>query len=81
MRCHVLLFANLAEATGQTSFELELSDGATVRDALDELAARHEAIADAKAGLAVAVNEAYCDVDRALAEGDTIAIIPPVSGG
>ncbi len=81
MRCHVLLFASLADAAGEDRLELELADGATAQDALDALAARHPAIAEAQSGLAIAINDAYCSPDRALADGDTLAIIPPVSGG
>ena len=34
-----------------------------------------------RSSIVVAVNEAYCKEDHALSDGDTIALIPPVSGG
>jgi molybdopterin converting factor small subunit len=50
-------------------------------DALDALSNDHAAIVSLRPTLAVAVNERYCSGATALAEGDTIALIPPVSGG
>jgi molybdopterin converting factor subunit 1 len=81
MRCHVLLFAQLAEAVGHDRLAIELPDGATADDVLDALANDHPALRDMRRSLAVAVNERYCDGSRALVDGDTIALIPPVSGG
>ena len=81
MRCAILLFAQLAEAVGRDRLTLELSNGATVGDALQRIALEHPAVADMRDALAVAVNDLYCLGDTALADGDTIALIPPVSGG
>jgi molybdopterin converting factor subunit 1 len=81
MRCEVLLFAGLAEAVGMRRLTVELERGATVSDALDALSRRHPPVAQARHALAVAINERYGAADAALREGDTIALIPPVSGG
>ncbi|MHC4274315.1 MAG: molybdopterin converting factor subunit 1 [Planctomycetota bacterium] len=81
MRCDVLLFAQLAEAVGHDRLTVDLPDGATAADALDVLASDHPALRDMRRTLAVAVNERYCAESRALGDGDTIALIPPVSGG
>jgi molybdopterin synthase catalytic subunit len=72
----VRLFAMLRERAGKSEVELELADGATVRDALD-------ALGDLAAGLplVMAVNRDYAPEDRVLAPGDELALIPPVSGG
>ena len=80
MRCTVLLFAQMAEAIQADRLEIELDEGATVRDALDGLARNHEAIAAMAGCLAVAVNERYSPASTTLNNGDTIALIPPVSG-
>lgn len=71
----------MAETIRADRLEIELDEGATVRDALDGLAQKHEAIATMADCLAVAVNERYCPDDTTLNNGDTIALIPPVSGG
>ena len=81
MRCDVLLFAQLAEAIGSDRLSIDLPEGATVVDALALLSKDHEAIATTADAVAVAVNEQYCGPTAVLSDGDTIAIIPPVSGG
>jgi molybdopterin converting factor subunit 1 len=81
MQCTVLVFAQLAEKVGTDRLTLDLADGSTVGAALDALAADHAPIADLRAVLAVAVNERYCNKATTLNDGDTIALIPPVSGG
>ncbi len=81
MRCQVLLFAGLAEAIGQDQLTIELPEGASVRDALAQLAAAHHDVREMQGTLAVAVNERYASAETSLADGDTLALIPPVSGG
>ncbi len=81
MRCEVLLFAQLAEVAGAQQLSIELPDGATVGDALDQLAGKHEAIQTWRDRIAVAVDEQYRPPSASLTDGCTIALIPPVSGG
>ena len=74
MKVRVRLFAGLRERAGWSARELE--GPATVADvwaALD--------LGDEPAGLLYAVNKEYAQRDRPLADGDEIAVIPPVSGG
>ncbi len=81
MQCNVLLFAQLAETVGTDRLTVELPEGSTVSGALDTLSAQHPGIAEVRPILAVAVNERYCTQAGTLSAGDTIALIPPVSGG
>ena len=81
MKCEVLLFAQIRDALGADRLTIELRDGATVREAMDALAAQHEPIAQIRTQVAVAVDEAYVTQERVLRDGCTIALIPPVSGG
>jgi molybdopterin synthase catalytic subunit len=76
MRVTVLLFAALRERAGRGTVDLDLPDGATAADVWPGLE-----LGDEPPGLAVAVNQAYARRDTALAEGDEVALIPPVSGG
>ena len=82
MRVHVLLFAMLRQRAGTESLELELPDGATTADALAALG-RQDGLADlvGRMPLRVAVNREYVPEATALAPGDEVAVIPPVSGG
>ncbi len=81
MHCTVLLFAQLAESIGSDRLTLELPDGATIESALNTLTAQHEIIAAMRDSLAVAIDDRYCARNTTLNDGDTIALIPPVSGG
>jgi MoaE-MoaD fusion protein len=72
----IKLFAALRERAGTGARELELAEGARVGDVWPALA-----IGEEPAGLLYAVNRRYAEADRRLAEGDEVALIPPVSGG
>jgi molybdopterin synthase catalytic subunit len=72
----VKLFAALREQRGAREVELELADGALVDDVWAALG-----LGDEPAGLVYAVNRTYADRGAPLAEGDEVALIPPVSGG
>lgn len=76
MNVHVRLFAALREQAGTGRLELELADGATVGDVWPLLG-----LGDEPSGLLYARNKAYVERSEALAAGDEVAVIPPVSGG
>ena len=81
MRCDVLLFAQLADAIGKSRLTIDLPKGATIADAIESMSKDHPVVQSMRDTLAVAVNERYCRDDHSLNDGDTIALIPPVSGG
>lgn len=81
MRIKILLFATMADRFGKSHLHLELAADATVADALDALQAMDAVPASFRSALAVAVNHAYVNADTSLADGDEVALIPPVSGG
>jgi molybdopterin synthase catalytic subunit len=72
----IRLFAGLRERAGTGSRHLELDEGATLADVWPALD-----LGDEPSGLLYAVNRRYADIDSPLAEGDEVALIPPVSGG
>ena len=74
MRVTVRLFAGLRERAGRARLELE--DVATVADVWPRLGLGEE-----PPGLMYALNREYVAADAALADGDEVALIPPVSGG
>jgi MoaE-MoaD fusion protein len=78
MHVRIRLFAQLRERAGASELELELPDGARVRDALAAPAVA--SIADGLP-LVLAVNREYAAEDAPLSAGDELALIPPVSGG
>jgi molybdopterin converting factor subunit 1 len=76
MRIRVQLFAGLRERAGADTLDLELPDGAHVRDALEQLRA-----VSGDMPVVMAVNREYADADALLHPDDELALIPPVSGG
>ena len=60
--------------------ELELPPGATVKDAIFKILKDHPLIAEGRQ-VVIAKNHDYVTPDEPLADGDEVALIPPVSGG
>ena len=81
MQIRVLYFAVFREKLGRDDDVVALADGSCVRDAIVALAARHDTIAKLRGKFRVAVNQDFADDDRELADGDELALIPPVAGG
>jgi len=77
----VLFFASTREIIGTNSIEIEMSEGATIRDLRDDLSKQFPGLGSVEKNLAVAINEEYVVDDAPLANGDQVALIPPVSGG
>src|SRR5213080_4508708 len=73
MPVHVRLFAGLRERAGWSRRDVDAATVGEVWQALD--------LGDEPEGLLYAVNKEYAPRDRALADGDEVALIPPVSGG
>ena len=67
------MFAGLRERAGWGEREIEASSVADVWPALG--------LGEEPQGLLYAVNHEYAERDRALVDGDEVALIPPVSGG
>lgn len=74
-------FAMVREAVGRDRDELTLPVGATAGGVLDKVLAEQPSLANARRSLMVMVNQVYARPDTPLADGDEIALIPPVSGG
>jgi MoaE-MoaD fusion protein len=77
VRVRVRLFAALRERVGAPERELDLPEGACAADAWAAL----PELGEEPAGLLYALNREYVPRDRRLADGDELAMIPPVSGG
>jgi molybdopterin converting factor subunit 1 len=77
----VLLFAKLRDAAGAESVAVELPARATVAELRRRLVQAHPAFAPLLDRCAVAVDHDFADDAHPLAEGNEVALIPPVSGG
>jgi molybdopterin converting factor subunit 1 len=81
MKIRVKLFASVREIVGQKELILDVPDGATASALPRQLAAAYPRLRTLASFLKVAVNQEYADGERVLAEGDEVALLPPVSGG
>jgi molybdopterin synthase catalytic subunit/molybdopterin converting factor small subunit len=76
MHVTVRIFAGLRERAGFSERLVELESPARAGDVWPALE-----LGDEPGGLLYAVNRRYADRDQELADGDEVALIPPVSGG
>ncbi|MBT4099913.1 MAG: molybdopterin converting factor subunit 1 [Gemmatimonadetes bacterium] len=81
MRVEVLFFAGAKLAIGNTVLDMSLPAGATAGSLLRQLSTENPVFAGIAAITRLAVNEEYVPESHVLSDGDTVAIIPPVSGG
>lgn len=77
----MLFFGMLRELTGKPADEIELQDGASVRDVLMHYESQIPGFKQSLASLALAVNQQYSGPETRLRANDEIALLPPVSGG
>lgn len=77
----VLFFAAAADAVGAQVMEFESEPPADVARLFERLETLHPGAAPLLKRCAAAVNEQYARRSTRLSPGDTVAIIPPVSGG
>ena len=72
---------SLREEAGQPEIEMELESGARVADLRAQLARRYPAVEALGDRLRMAVNLEFSGDEGVLAEGDEVALLPPVAGG
>ena len=73
----VLFFAHLRDAVGQESIEYN-ANGNTVADLKQQMSEKYDLKVDT---VMVSINEEFAANDDIIQDGETIAFIPPVSGG
>jgi molybdopterin converting factor subunit 1 len=81
VRVTIRLFARLRELAGAGDLVREAPAGATVATVWRALVAEHPAIGPYAESMSCAVNAEYARMTTAVADGDEIAFLPPVSGG
>lgn len=82
MRVRVLYFAAVAEMVARQEEEVELPvEVGSVGQFAAWLAARFPALAPRMASVRIARNEQFAVVGEPIADGDVLAVIPPVAGG
>ena len=81
LKIKVMVFAKFKEIVNAGNFELDLSMGADVNEAIDKICLKYPSLNLKKSKFLVAVNYDYADHSEILQEGDVIALFTPVSGG
>ncbi len=84
MRVRVLFFGVLKDLLGAESETAELPAGAKAAEVVRHFAGKAGEAGSSKglwSSLAIAVNREYATGERVLADGDEVALLPPVSGG
>lgn len=80
MKLEVLFFGITADITKEKSIQLEIEEGASVEKLRVLLTDKYPTLSNYK-NFSVAVNMEYATDDVLLENGDSVALIPPVSGG
>lgn len=81
MTVHLKFFAGLRERLTVAQADRDLPHGATVADLWALLCRERPDLEPLGAAMSFAVNREYVGRDHRLADGDEVALIPPVSGG
>lgn len=80
MKIKTLFFGITADLVGQHELEVDLEKSVSIADFKTLLKEKFPKLAKINA-YAIAVNEAYAEDDYIVKNADTVAVIPPVSGG
>lgn len=81
MKVTVRYYSVLRGLAGNTTEPHELDGGATVADLLNRLFSLHPGFLPFQSSLLLACNNTYVPRDHPLCDGDTVDVMPPVSGG
>ena len=81
MKVRVQFYGQLRDLVGTRELELELPDGATVRDLLNQLYAERPALDAHDNSILIGAGLEFVDRNYKLNAGEEIAIMPPVQGG
>jgi MoaE-MoaD fusion protein len=81
LRVRIRLFAVQRELAGTREAAVDLASGASVEDAWAALVSLHPVLASGRESVRFAVNGEWAGPETLLADGDEVAMIPPVSGG
>ena len=81
MEIRVLFFGLLKDVCGRAEDRLEVPDDADAGFVFDHYKALYPRLGDMAASIVIARNQEFTTRSQALADGDEIALLPPVSGG
>ena len=80
MKIEALFFGMSRDLAEQSAITFELEEGVTVKIFREILVKSYPLFSELDS-FAIAVNDSYAEDELLLSDKDTVAIIPPVSGG
>ena len=80
MKINVLFFGITTDLMQTSALEFTITEGSTVADFRKQLQTDYPQLSNLNT-YAVALNEEYTSGDEVIQQNDTLAVIPPVSGG
>lgn len=81
MRVTVKLFALIREKAGTDSLDLDLPDGADVKQAVEAIRHQQPGLEPYLDNLRFSLDMDFVEANATLREGAEVVLIPPVSGG
>lgn len=81
MKIRVKLFASFRNIVGEKEEELQLEEGTTVKDLLEQYISRFPEMDRYREHIILSVNKQYGSPGLVLKDGDEVSFLPPVSGG
>ena len=81
MKIRVQFYAQLRDLIGTGELEVDLSEGGTVRELLEQIYAQQPALRSHDKNILIGAGVEFVDRNHKLKPGEEIAIMPPVQGG
>ena len=81
MKVRVLFYAQLRDTVGRRDLDVEVAEGATVRDLVEQIYARHSGLRQHDKSILIGAGVEFVDRNHKLSPGEEISIMPPVQGG
>ena len=81
MRIKVLFFGLVRDVVGLREDSLDLPNGGRLGEVFEHYAARFPRLQEMSGSIVLALNQQFSTPSAPLAEGDEVALLPPVSGG
>jgi MoaD family protein len=81
MKVRAEFYAQLRDLVGNREIDVELAEGATVGDLLDQIYAQQPKLRPQGKSILIGAGVEFVDRNYKLKPGDEISIMPPVQGG
>lgn len=81
MKVTIRFFASMQDAAGVPVVTLDVPEGSTTADVLDQLYRLVPQLEKYRSGCRTALNQDYLTSVVVVSDGDELALIPPTSGG